>query len=191
MMDELKRNPFCWLILCVVLQGKSETTSAKTQILSVQFEETLDGVISDVRQNNTKVEETTTEKQQPYPIEDSTSWNYAMLVLAFIALFLGFLILVLCSRANKKKKMKQVNELKNRHATESEPVQKTVAQYADENDNSTETDQMLHTKQAYISFEQTSQNSSPKISPKPGEIMIEWKDGNISSLFMDAKEDDV
>ncbi|XP_048471754.1 solute carrier family 51 subunit beta isoform X2 [Rhincodon typus] len=191
MMHELKRNPFCWLILCLVLQGNPETTSAKTQMLPAQFEESLDGVISDVRQNNTQVEETTTEKQQPYPMEDSTNWNYAMLVLAFIALFLGFLILVLCSRTNKKKKMKEVNELKNRRATESDPVQKTVAQYTDENDSSAETDQMLHTKQAHISFEQTSQNSSPKISSKPGEIMIEWKDGNISSLFMDAKEDDV
>ncbi|XP_072421224.1 uncharacterized protein [Chiloscyllium punctatum] len=175
----------------MLLKRNPETTSAKTQMLLAQFEEALDGVISDGRQNDTQVEETTTEKHQPYPIEDSTNWNYAMLALAFITLFLGFLILVLCSRANKKKKMKEVNELKNRSAAESEALQKTTTRYADEIDDPAETDQMLRAKQAYISFEQVPKSSSPKISSKPGEIMIEWKDGNISSLFMDAKEDDI
>ncbi|GCB78609.1 hypothetical protein scyTo_0018634, partial [Scyliorhinus torazame] len=99
-MFELKRDPFGWLILCVLLQGNLETTLAKTQMLSTEFKEKVGGTISDVRQNETKMEETTTAKQLLHPMEDSTNWNYAMLALASIALFLGFLILALCSRAN-------------------------------------------------------------------------------------------
>ncbi|XP_078386080.1 organic solute transporter subunit beta isoform X2 [Cetorhinus maximus] len=159
-------------------------------MLSVEFKETGDGAISGVRQNETEMEETTT-RQVPYPMEDPTNWNYAMLVLAFIALFLGFLILALCSRANKKKKIKALNELENMNAIQSESVQKMIVQYSDEIDSPAETDQMLPTKKAYISLDKVPQSSSPKISPEPGEIMIEWKDGNISSLFMDAKEDHV
>ncbi|XP_038669770.1 solute carrier family 51 subunit beta isoform X3 [Scyliorhinus canicula] len=180
-------------------QGNLEITLAKTQMLSTEFKEKVGGTISDVRQNETKMEETTTAKQLLHPMEDSTNWNYAMLALASIALFLGFLILALCSRANQKKKIKALSELENRNATASKPVQKMVAQpadkignSADEIDSSAETDQMLQAnKQAYIFMDQAPYRSSPKISPKPGEIMIEWKDGNISSLFMDAKEDDV
>ncbi|XP_038669769.1 solute carrier family 51 subunit beta isoform X2 [Scyliorhinus canicula] len=180
-------------------KGNLEITLAKTQMLSTEFKEKVGGTISDVRQNETKMEETTTAKQLLHPMEDSTNWNYAMLALASIALFLGFLILALCSRANQKKKIKALSELENRNATASKPVQKMVAQpadkignSADEIDSSAETDQMLQAnKQAYIFMDQAPYRSSPKISPKPGEIMIEWKDGNISSLFMDAKEDDV
>ncbi|XP_041031135.1 solute carrier family 51 subunit beta isoform X2 [Carcharodon carcharias] len=160
-------------------------------MLSAEFKETGDGAISDMRQNKTEVEETTTTRQVPYPMEDPTNWNYAMLVLAFIALFLGFLILVLCSRANKKKKMKALNELESMNAKESEPVQKMMLQYSDEIDSPAETDQMLPTKETYISLDQVPQSSSPKISPEPGQIVIEWKDGKISSLFLDAKEDHV
>ncbi|XP_078097450.1 organic solute transporter subunit beta [Mustelus asterias] len=188
-MSELKRDLYGWLTLCVLLQEHLGITLAKTQTLSAGYKETGDGVIRDVRQNETRLEETTTAKQLPYPMEDSTNWNYAMLVLAFIALFLGFLILTLCSRANRKRKMKALNEL---NAAGSEPVQKMMVQHANETDNSAETDQMLQTKnQAYVFLDQVPHSSSPKISPKPGEVVIEWKDGNISSLFTVATEDDV
>uniref|UniRef100_UPI00398ED555 uncharacterized protein n=1 Tax=Pristiophorus japonicus TaxID=55135 RepID=UPI00398ED555 len=161
--------------------------SANVQMLTAAFEETGDRAVN----NRTQEEETTTAKQISFAIEDPTNWNYSILALAFGALFLGFLILVLSSRANKKQKIKALNESKDKIATEKESLQKTMIQYAAEVDNYTEIDQMLQTKQAYISMNQVPSSSSPQTSAKRGEIMIEWKDGNISSLFMDAKEDDV
>ncbi|XP_067827520.1 uncharacterized protein [Heptranchias perlo] len=162
---------------------------AKTQVLA-EFEETQDRADSDGSQNKTQEEETTTMKQTSNLIEDPTKWNYSILVLAFVALFLGFLILALSSRANKKRKIKALNEAEDKNATEKASIKKAMMQYAAEADNSAETDQMLQTNQAYISMNSVP-SSSPKISPKPGEIMIEWKDGNISTLFMDVKEDDL
>ncbi|XP_067874126.1 solute carrier family 51 subunit beta [Heterodontus francisci] len=177
--------------ICEMSFQENPLVTAKAQMLAREFEETDVETISNVRQHETQEEETTTAKQISYVIEDSTNWNYSMLGLAFIALFLGFLILALSSSANKKKKIKALNDAKDKNATESESLQKMMVQYTDEIDNTAETDQMLQTKQAYISMNQALQSSSPKISPKPGEIVIEWKDGNISSLFRNAKEDDV
>ncbi|XP_059808811.1 solute carrier family 51 subunit beta [Hypanus sabinus] len=141
-------------------------------------------------QNKTQEERTTLEQKLPYPTEDSTNWNYAILTLAFVTLFLAFLILVLSHRANKRRKL---NEARDKNETDTDSIKKAI-QYGVEVDNITETDhitEMLQTKQAFVPLNAVAQTPTPKMSPKPGQILVEWKDGNISSLFMDGKEDDV
>ncbi|XP_072134265.1 organic solute transporter subunit beta [Mobula birostris] len=172
-----------WITLYLLLQDNPQVTSTTVK-------ETHERIGAE-SQNKTQEEKTTLEQKSPYPIEDPTNWNYAILALAFVTLFLAFLILVLSCRANKRRKFKELNEAQDKNEMDTDSIQKAMTQYGVEVDNITETDQMLQTKQAFVSLNAVAQTPSPKMSPKPGQILVEWKDGNITSLFLDGKEDDV
>ncbi|XP_062922098.1 solute carrier family 51 subunit beta isoform X2 [Mobula hypostoma] len=73
------------------------------QVTSTTVKETHERIGAE-SQNKTQEEKTTLEQKPPYPIEDPTNWNYAILALAFVTLFLAFLILVLSCRANKRQR---------------------------------------------------------------------------------------
>lgn len=143
------------------------------------------------KQNMTGERNSTLAQQLSFPMEDPTNWNYAILALAFVVLFLAFLILAQNSRANRTRKMKALNGAAGRNETEADSTQKAMMQYVVEVDNLAETDQMLQSKPTYISLNQVAQTSSPKVLPKEGQILVEWKDGNIGFLYTDSKEDDV
>lgn len=87
--------------------------------------------------------------------------------------------------------MKALNGAEGRNETEADSTQKAMMQYVVEVDNLAETDQMLQSKPTYISLNQVAHTSSPKVLPKEGQILVEWKDGNIGFLYTDSKEDDV
>ncbi|XP_078283288.1 organic solute transporter subunit beta [Rhinoraja longicauda] len=170
-------------ILCRLFQGKTRMTSATMSRPPerIGFE----------KQNMTREGNNTLAQQFPFPMEDPTNWNYAILALAFVVLFLAFLLLARSSRANKTRKMKALNGTAGRNETEADSTQKAMMQYVVEVDNLAETDPMLQSKQSYISRNQVAQTSSPKVLPKDGQILVEWKDGNVSFLYNNDKQDDV
>ncbi|XP_069767944.1 organic solute transporter subunit beta isoform X2 [Narcine bancroftii] len=182
-MSDLLKSLLGSFTLCLVLQDDkqiaSETLNKLLEVTGVE------------NQNKSLEEETTSAQPFSFPTEDPTKWNYSILALTFVTLFLAFLILVLNSRANKRRKDKAQNEAKVNGETETDSTEKKMIEYILEVDDITKTDQVLPSKQPYISMNPVMQTSSPKTSPKPGQILVEWKDGNISSLFMDGEEDDV
>ncbi|XP_069767949.1 uncharacterized protein [Narcine bancroftii] len=92
-MSDLLKSLLGSFTLCLVLQDDkqiaSETLNKLLEVTGVE------------NQNKSLEEETTSAQPFSFPTEDPTKWNYSILALTFVTLFLAFLILVLNSRANK------------------------------------------------------------------------------------------
>ncbi|KAK1160767.1 hypothetical protein AOXY_G19576 [Acipenser oxyrinchus oxyrinchus] len=109
-----------------------------------------------------------------YRTEDPSPWNYAILALSFVAVLSGFLILGLSSVAKKRKVTAQYKAASNAE----KPLQM---------------ERMLEEeKQTHVPFSHKlpSKTAAPD-SPKSGNITIQWKDGNVSTLFQDDREENV
>ncbi|KAM4747208.1 organic solute transporter subunit beta [Rhinophrynus dorsalis] len=105
---------------------------------------------------------------------DLTSWNYAILGLAICALLLGLFLLTRNILNNRKRKMIAV-------------YQKEGGAVLPDNDA---------TKQAVVQLEKEKDPSSLedallKKEPQPGDITVQWKDGQITSLYTQVPEEDV
>ncbi|KAM4675022.1 organic solute transporter subunit beta isoform 1-T2 [Discoglossus pictus] len=103
---------------------------------------------------------------------DLTSWNYAILALSFVGLFLGLFLLSRNIMANRKRKMIAMYQQSG-----------TTADTAEE-DN----------KQAFVILEKDGSSQDDNLLKKelmPGDIAVQWKDGQLTSLFLDAPEADV
>ncbi|XP_069767950.1 organic solute transporter subunit beta isoform X7 [Narcine bancroftii] len=91
-MSDLLKSLLGSFTLCLVLQDDkqiaSETLNKLLEVTGVE------------NQNKSLEEETTSAQPFSFPTEDPTKWNYSILALTFVTLFLAFLILVLNSRAN-------------------------------------------------------------------------------------------
>ncbi|XP_053573557.1 organic solute transporter subunit beta [Bombina bombina] len=102
---------------------------------------------------------------------DLTAWNYAILALSFVGLFLGLYLLSRNIMGNKRRKL--------------------IAMYqkADGDAESSEVDN----KQAIVNLEKgdPTEDSPLKKEPGPGDITVQWKDGQITSLYTETPEADV
>ncbi|KAM9311936.1 organic solute transporter subunit beta [Gastrophryne carolinensis] len=94
---------------------------------------------------------------------DLTAWNYAILALSFLGLFLGLFLLSKNILNNRKRKMVALYQMK------------MAAQKADGSDG----------KQAAVSLEKDGQPQ------EPGDIRVEWKDGQVTALYTEVPEEDV
>ncbi|XP_053321548.1 organic solute transporter subunit beta [Spea bombifrons] len=103
---------------------------------------------------------------------DLTAWNYAILALAFVALFLGIFVLVRSIFNNRKKKMIALYQ-KNANAALSVEADGKQAVVHLEKDTASQEDNLL------------------KKEPQPGDITVQWKDGQITSLYTEVPEEDV
>ncbi|KAJ8247470.1 hypothetical protein GJAV_G00246810 [Gymnothorax javanicus] len=130
-------------------------------------------------------EETMTEEQREYyrwyyRSEDPSSWKYAMLALSFGALLLGCLLFAIGTMANWNRKK----------------IGKYKAAAAAEAARAEELQDMVELKQACAS---PSERSQPKDSQaldtcetgqlKAGDIVLTWKDGNVSTLYPEMPGD--
>nr|XP_005990186.1 PREDICTED: organic solute transporter subunit beta [Latimeria chalumnae] len=105
----------------------------------------------------------------------ASEWNYAILGFAVLGLVLGLFLLGLNIKVNKSRK-----------------VESEVAKAAERHS-------MLKTKQATsyqddgLNYKASSESSySPaQVHGKHGDITVQWKDGNVTSLYRDTAEDDV
>ncbi|XP_060116162.1 organic solute transporter subunit beta [Heteronotia binoei] len=101
--------------------------------------------------------------------EDSSIWNYYILSLSLAVLLLGVMLLAINVVANR-----------NRKATLSH-----CEEYRDTQPNGTEM------KQGFVSLKEevTAESLLPKVQ-NAGEVTVQWKDGNVTTLYTDAAEED-
>ncbi|XP_015282625.1 PREDICTED: organic solute transporter subunit beta [Gekko japonicus] len=99
--------------------------------------------------------------------EDPSTWNYCILGLSFAVLFLGVVLLALNVVANRNRKSA---------CSHSE-------EYKDAQPNGTET------KQGFVSLQEeaTTESLLPTVQ-NAGEVSVQWKDGNVTTLYAGASE---
>ncbi|XP_005025570.3 organic solute transporter subunit beta [Anas platyrhynchos] len=103
--------------------------------------------------------------------EDPSSWNYSVLALSFVATILGLVLLGINITRNRKRKIHMYKEA----------VQ--AAQQAE-----------LEAKQALIPVQEYSPGSPQPREPalqeeRAGEVLVQWKDGTVTTLYKESSED--
>ncbi|XP_057287007.1 organic solute transporter subunit beta isoform X1 [Pezoporus wallicus] len=103
--------------------------------------------------------------------EDSSTWNYSVLALSFVAMILGLVLLALNVTRNRKRKSHMCS---------------TAGQTAQQAE--------LEAKQALVPVEECSPTELRKEDPVPqdqrsGEVVVQWKDGTVTSLYTEKSED--
>ncbi|NWI92507.1 OSTB protein, partial [Pitta sordida] len=101
--------------------------------------------------------------------EDPSAWNYSVLAISLATLILGLLLLTINIVRNRKRKT-----LVNRGALETVPQAE------------------LDAKRALIPVQEYSPAEPPKQEPqdqRPGEVMVQWKDGTTTSLYTGVSEE--
>ncbi|XP_064932816.1 organic solute transporter subunit beta [Columba livia] len=96
--------------------------------------------------------------------EDPSTWNYSILALSFVAMILGLLLLAINVMRNRKRK-----------------IHMQSPQQAE-----------LEAKQALMPVQEYNPAKPQKPEPpdqKSGDVMVQWKDGTITSLYTEASED--
>ncbi|NXT35073.1 OSTB protein, partial [Pelecanoides urinatrix] len=100
--------------------------------------------------------------------EDPSAWNYSILALSFVTMILGLLLLAINVVRNRKRKIHMYKE---------------ALQAAQEAE--------LETKQALMPVQEYSlaeQEPVPQ-DQRSGEVMVQWKDGTVTSLYTERSED--
>ncbi|NXQ99914.1 OSTB protein, partial [Sagittarius serpentarius] len=103
--------------------------------------------------------------------EDPSTWNYSILALSFVAMTLGLLLLAINIARNRKRKIRMYREA----------VQ--MAQQAE-----LEAKQALMPVQEYSPAEPREQELVPQ-DQRTGEVVVQWKDGTVTSLYTERSED--
>ncbi|XP_069722500.1 organic solute transporter subunit beta [Phaenicophaeus curvirostris] len=99
--------------------------------------------------------------------EDPSAWNYSVLALSFVAMILGLLLLAINIVRNRKRKIHEYREM----------VQ--TAQQAE-----------LQAKQALMYSPGELRKQEPMLQEqRSGGVMVQWKDGTITSLYTGSTED--
>ncbi|KTG02400.1 hypothetical protein cypCar_00007281 [Cyprinus carpio] len=120
-----------------------------------------------------------------YRTEDPTTWKFGMLAFAFLGLLIGAMLMVMGMMANRNRKQiakykaaSKVTAVKD----EREELQVMV------------TDKVTEVKEEKTHFTPSENNShrdweEPSEELKPGEIVVTWKDGNVSTLYPEPAEE--
>ncbi|XP_072004754.1 organic solute transporter subunit beta [Engystomops pustulosus] len=102
-----------------------------------------------------------------YRTGDLTAWNYTILALSLLGLMLGLFLLSKNILNNRKRKM--------------------IAMYM-----AAKQEEEANGKQAVLVIEKDGpKEDTIKKEPQPGDITVQWKDGQVSSLYTDTPEADV
>ncbi|NXM34996.1 OSTB protein, partial [Oxyruncus cristatus] len=103
--------------------------------------------------------------------EDPLAWNYSVLALSLATFILGLVLLTINIVRNRKRKI-----LMSRNTGQTSLQAELDAKKA------------LIPVQEYRPAEPQKQNPVPQ-DQRPGEVMVQWKDGTVSSLYMDSSEE--
>ncbi|KFQ80147.1 Organic solute transporter subunit beta, partial [Phoenicopterus ruber ruber] len=103
--------------------------------------------------------------------EDPSTWNYSVLALSLVAMILGLLLLSVNIVRNRKRKIHVYSG-----AVEG-------AQQAE-----LEAKQALMPVQEYNAVELQKQEPLPQ-DPRSGDVVVQWKDGTVTSLYTERFED--
>ncbi|XP_043934602.1 organic solute transporter subunit beta isoform X2 [Protopterus annectens] len=173
-----------WITLFMVLQAMPEGATSKPGATSSSFAASPEGNLRMSTSTNKTQGMSSAQLTQLlwfFRAEDPTKWNYSILGLALVALLCGLLVLGCNIMGNKKRKA----ILQHQAATQTQIPNKSTGH--------------PETKQALLSLrDNESLNSSneqtkwthpfPDSEPRPGDIVVQWKDGNTTTLFKDGTE---
>lgn len=135
-----------------------------------------------------------------YRTEDSTSWKFGMLAFAFLGLLIGAMLLVMGMMANRnRKQIAKYKAASKVTAVESEMeelqaiVTDNVTEVKEEKTHFTPSEPITtHNSHREWDWEEPSYDSKASERLKPGEIVVTWKDGNVSTLYPEpAEEEDI
>lgn len=150
----------------------SEAATCSYQVLGYHLN------MAEANENNPAITEMSEQQKKMqkaiyfFRIGDLTVWNYVILALAFFGLFLGLFLLSKNILNNRKRKMIALYQAK---MSDKQPEE------ADE-------------KRAVVTLEKDDspdEHTALKKEPQPGDIEVQWKDGQITSLFRHMPEEDV
>ncbi|NWW44536.1 OSTB protein, partial [Pedionomus torquatus] len=103
--------------------------------------------------------------------EDPSSWNYSVLAISLVAMILGLLLLSINIVRNRKRKMDTYTG-----------AEQTVQQ------GELEAKRALMSMQEYGLAEPEKQEPVPQ-DQRSGDVVVQWKDGTITSLYAQSSED--
>ncbi|XP_054692193.1 organic solute transporter subunit beta [Grus americana] len=103
--------------------------------------------------------------------EDPSTWNYSVLALSFVAMILGLFLLGINIARNRKRKMHMYRGAEQ------------ITQQAE-----LEAKQALMPVQEYSPAEPQKQELVPQ-DQRLGDVVVQWKDGTVTSLYAERSED--
>ncbi|XP_054372234.1 organic solute transporter subunit beta [Molothrus aeneus] len=101
--------------------------------------------------------------------EDSSTWNYSVLALSLATMILGLILLTINIVRNRKRKILVNGET-------AQPTQEADL----------DAKQALMPVQEYNLAEPLKQQPGPQ---RPGDVMVQWKDGTVTSLYTETSEE--
>ncbi|XP_038003356.1 organic solute transporter subunit beta [Motacilla alba alba] len=159
---------FFWIIPFFVLQAQAEhkylpTTQASTHV----NEHTTGNVTLPLGLELEQLEELLWFFRR----EDPSTWNYSVLALSLATMILGLILLTINIVRNRKRKTLVNGE---------------TAQTTQEAD--LDAKQALMPVQEYNLAEPLKQQPGPQ-DQRPGDVMVQWKDGTVTSLYTEMSEE--
>ncbi|NXI34399.1 OSTB protein, partial [Galbula dea] len=105
--------------------------------------------------------------------EDPSTWNYSILALSFLAMILGLVLLAINISRNRKRKIHKQQEAAQTPQQEAELEVKQA---------------LMPVQQQYSPAEPGKQESLPQ-DQRTGDVLVQWKDGTVTSLYTERSED--
>ncbi|XP_014461566.2 organic solute transporter subunit beta isoform X1 [Alligator mississippiensis] len=103
--------------------------------------------------------------------EDSSTWNYSILALSFLVLCLGLLLLGMNVTANRKRKILLYKKAAEATLSAETGVKQVFMPVMEQSDLNPLTQDLLPKEQ------------------KPGDVLVQWRDGTVTALYADNSED--
>ncbi|XP_016307743.1 uncharacterized protein LOC107662290 isoform X1 [Sinocyclocheilus anshuiensis] len=126
-----------------------------------------------------------------YRTEDPTTWKFGMLAFAFLGLLIGAMLMVMGMMANRNRKQiakykaaSKVTAVKPEMEELQVMVTDKVTEVKEEKTQFTPSEHNSHRD-----WEEPSYDSKASEGLKPGEIVVTWKDGNVSTLYPEPAEE--
>lgn len=161
---------FFWIIAFFLLQAEAEHRHLPTTLASTHMDEhTASNATLPLGLEQEQLEELLWFFRR----EDPSTWNYSVLALSLATMILGLVLLTINIVRNRKRKI-----LVNGEAAQ-------TTQQAD-----------LDAKQALVPVQEYSPAEPQKQEPgpqeqRPGDVMVQWKDGTVTSLYTGMSEEAV
>ncbi|MCI4383297.1 hypothetical protein PGIGA_G00024850 [Pangasianodon gigas] len=136
---------------------------------------------------NTMTEEVREYLRWYYRTEDATPWKFAMLGLSLVALLFGCVLCVIGLMGNKHRR----EIAKYKAATAASPATMKVEMEELQVITEVKGDKDYYTGQTQdgqLESKAPLEGASETEALKPGDIMVIWKDGNVSKLYSDSQE---
>ncbi|XP_053128681.1 organic solute transporter subunit beta [Hemicordylus capensis] len=110
-----------------------------------------------------------------YRTEDPSAWNYSILGLSFVVLLIGIVLLGVNVKANRSRKAMFPTGEGYEEAAQNDEMEVKHASLPLKEDSPSDP---------------AAENFLPPAQCPPGQVIIQWKDGNVTSLYENVSEED-